>query len=411
MPVPIAIVSNGITPYGVHFLHRVSRELEKYRLKTIYSHEFSMGQWSIDLPDSIDALVLGKGERALVLKGLPHLCCGWRRGREIIEALKGVRPAAVMVLGYGDFSHVVVINWCKRKGIPCLLMGDSNIRGDNNSGLKAIIKKAVVGRIVSWCSAVLPCGSLGAQYFQKYGAQKNQIFLVPNEPDYSLIENMSDEIITEMAQAFELVPHRSRIFFSGRLVPLKRVDLLLGTFFAIADKRPQWDLLIAGDGPLKAELTASVPPRLRERIKWTGFVDTPQRMAALYKLCDVMVLPSDYEPWALVVNEAVCSGLALVCSDVVGAAAELLRDGENGRVFAASDIASLTTALLDVTDDNNVSRYKSRSKELLREWQQKADPVEGFARALDYCLTLPGSKDNGNYTKTRTKCSMERRSL
>ena len=44
----------------------------------------------------------------------------------------------------------------------------------------------------------------------------------------------------------------------------------------------------------------------------------------MYRSCDVLVIPSDYEPWALVVNEAAAAGLAIVASNVVGAAAELV---------------------------------------------------------------------------------------
>jgi glycosyltransferase involved in cell wall biosynthesis len=154
----------------------------------------------------------------------------------------------------------------------------------------------------------------------------------------------------------------------------------------LADKLANWDLLIAGGGPLEAELKARVPSRLQQRIVWTGYLSSPQRMSALYKLADVLVLPSDYEAWALVVNEAACAGLALVCSDVVGAAAELLHDHENGRLFQTGDLASLVDAMLDVTNDANLCLYQAASLQVLKNWRRTADPIEGFRRALDFCL-------------------------
>ena len=382
----LVIVSNGITPYGIHFLQRVADELSSYKLRTIYSYEFSMGHWKIALPDSINAIVLGKGEEAIEQRGFKALKNNWARGKALVREIKASNPSVVMILGYGNISHFIVLEWCKFEGIPCLMWGDSNIKGDNNGGIKAWVKKIIVSRVVSRCSALLPCGNLGAQYFQRYGARFEQIFFVPNEPDYSLIEQIPQSFLSQIAAEFGLSANRRRLIYSGRLVNIKRVDLLIDAFVSVADQRNDWDLLVAGGGPLETELKCRIPERFKERIIWTGFVSSSEKMAALYNLSDVLVLPSDYEPWALVINEAACAGLAIVSSDVVGAAAELVRDGINGRLFKPNDLMSLIDALLDVTEMSNLHRYKSSSLGILHNWRQLTDPVEGFRRALEYSL-------------------------
>lgn len=384
----LVIVSNGITPYGLHFLQRVANELTSFNLKTIYSYEFSMGHWQTILPASINSIVLGMGEEAIGQRGFKSLAKAWIRGKEIIREIRASSPSVVMILGYGNISHFIVLEWCKFVGIPCLMWGDSNIKGDNNHGIKAWIKKIIVSRAVSRCSALLPCGNLGAQYFHKYGARPEQIFFVPNEPDYSIIEQMSENFRSQVANEFGLSAKRRRFIYSGRLVNVKRVDLLIDAFISVADQRSDWDLLIAGSGPLEAEIKTRIPERFKHRVIWTGFVNSSEKMAALYSLSDVLVLPSEYEPWALVINEAACAGLAIVSSDVVGAAAELVRDGKNGRLFKTSDLKSLVDALLDVTETSNLSRYKSASLTTLKRWRQIADPVSGFHQALLYSLKL-----------------------
>jgi glycosyltransferase involved in cell wall biosynthesis len=380
----LVVVSNGITPYGLHFLKRVAKELTFCKLITIYSYEFSMGRWTIELPDYINSIIIGKNEESG--NSFDSVIRDFRRGQELIREIKKADPAAVMILGYGHISHFVVLEWCKYVGLPCLMWGDSNIKGDTTSGLKGWIKKAVVSRAVSRCTALLPCGSLGAQYFQKYGARPEQIFYVPNEPDYSTIENISPELINKIQDEFGFNPSRHRIIYSGRLIPIKRVDLLLDAFASIADQRPDWDLVIAGSGPLETELKNRLPERLTSRIVWAGFIDSTEKMSALYKCCDVLVLPSDYEPWALVINEAACAGLAIVSSDVVGAAAELVCDGVNGRLFRASDNESLIQALLDVTQAENLTKYRACTQNILNNWKQNADPVQGLFKALMYSL-------------------------
>jgi glycosyltransferase involved in cell wall biosynthesis len=387
----LVVVSNGITPYGLHFLQRVANELTDFTLHTIYTYEFSMGQWQITLPHSINAVILGKGEQAATLThGISVFWNGLIRSRQLLREIRKLCPSAVMVLTYDSPPHFIALEWCHATDIPCLLMADSNILGDRNKGLKAYIKKIVVSRIVSRCKALLPCGSLGGQYFQKYGARQEQIFLVPNEPDYSLIENSSPDVVQSLAAEFRLDSARHRFLFSGRFIAVKRIDLLIDAFTQIADRLADWDLLIAGGGPLEAELKARVPSHLRKRVIWTGYLNSPQRISALYNLVDVLVLPSDYEPWALVVNEAACAGLALICSDVVGAAAELLHNHENGRFFKNGDLASLVDAMDDVASEENLFKYKTASLHIMKNWRTTTDPIDGFRCALDFCL-LPST--------------------
>jgi glycosyltransferase involved in cell wall biosynthesis len=172
------------------------------------------------------------------------------------------------------------------------------------------------------------------------------------------------------------------------IVRAKRPDLVVDAFNKIADSRPQWDLLILGDGYLRKSLEERIVPALRNRVVFTGFVNDQATVSALYRASDVMVLPSDFEPWALVVNEAAAAGLAIIETDKVGAAAELVRDGVNGFIFPASDLAKLTDRLLEVTDDSRIEELKAGSAGVLNEWRRVADPVNGLRQALASCGVL-----------------------
>jgi glycosyltransferase involved in cell wall biosynthesis len=112
-------------------------------------------------------------------------------------------------------------------------------------------------------------------------------------------------------------------------------------------------------------------------------------VSAIYRASDVLALPSDFEPWALVLNEAAAAEMAIVSSDVVGAAAELVRDGFNGRLFPPGNLAKMTDALLDVTAPETIDPMKRASAEVLQDWRNRADPVHGLKKALAYCKVLP----------------------
>jgi len=83
-----------------------------------------------------------------------------------------------------------------------------------------------------------------------------------------------------------------------------------------------------------------------------------------------------------VINEAAAAGLAIISSDVVGAAAELVKDGENGKLFPVGDAGRLEQCLLEVTQPDVCDRMKKQSHEVLRRWREDADPVDGIRRAL-----------------------------
>jgi glycosyltransferase involved in cell wall biosynthesis len=104
-------------------------------------------------------------------------------------------------------------------------------------------------------------------------------------------------------------------------------------------------------------------------------------LARRYVAADVFALLSRHEPWGVVVNEAAASGLPLVLSDRVGAARDLLRDGENGFVVPADDVAAATRALRRLADDDELRRRMgARSRELVRGWDYDAS-VDAFLAA------------------------------
>jgi glycosyltransferase involved in cell wall biosynthesis len=216
----------------------------------------------------------------------------------------------------------------------------------------------------------------------RYGVSPNRIWPFPYEPDYDQITNRSTADVAAIRQRFQISADRRYLLYCGRLSPEKRVDLLLDSFAELAADHSNWDIVIAGDGPLRAELQKQVPANLTRRVYWLGFLDDQAAISALYRVASVFVLPSDYEPWAVVINEAAAAGLAIVASDMVGAAADLVRDGVNGRIFANGNRNSLTECLRDLLAGDHATEFGGKSLETLAEWRRSSDPIEGLRKAL-----------------------------
>jgi glycosyltransferase involved in cell wall biosynthesis len=286
--------------------------------------------------------------------------------------------------------------WCRTHGVPALLFADSNARTDFAKGFKLLIKRVLLGGVMRLVSGVLVCGSLGAQFYTRYGAKASDLFYVPYEPDYDLIHAVSARTTSEALARFGLDGSRKRFVACSRLVDYKCVDKVVDAFQGIAAERPEFDLIIIGDGPEGQRLKDRVKPELKNRVVFTGFVGEQATIAGLYKGSHVFVHAAEDEPWGVVINESAAAGMAIVSSDVVGAAAELVRDKVNGRVFPVNNLQALVECMRDASDPANLERYRSASAGILADWRERGDPIKGLRKALAHAGMGPGPGTAGS---------------
>jgi glycosyltransferase involved in cell wall biosynthesis len=104
---------------------------------------------------------------------------------------------------------------------------------------------------------------------------------------------------------------------------------------------PGAQLVYAGTGPLRADLEAEARELgVSGQVHFLGFVNQSQ-LPRVYRASDLLVLPSEYEPFGVVVNEAMLCGCAVAASDRVGAAYDLVETGRTGFVFPCGNTEAL----------------------------------------------------------------------
>jgi glycosyltransferase involved in cell wall biosynthesis len=141
------------------------------------------------------------------------------------------------------------------------------------------------------------------------------------------------------------------ILFCAKLQVWKRPFDLLRAFAHANFGRAQ--LLFAGDGPLRAELESEARALgIDSRVRFLGFINQSQ-LPSLYTAADVMVLPSEYEPFGVVVNEAMCCGCPVVSSDSVGASRDLIATVTPEFIYSCGDITALANILLKISEQRH----------------------------------------------------------
>lgn len=146
--------------------------------------------------------------------------------------------------------------------------------------------------------------------------------------------------------------------FVGSLIPRKRVDLLLRAWIT-ADLPVGMQLRIVGDGASAAQLHSLAATLGSDSVEFSPSLSNSD-VRELMLQSDVLVLPSDFDGWGAVVNEALLSGMFVVTSDAVGASELVLSNAETGRVFRRGDVADLSSAI-------EMAAHK-RNSELIRDW-------------------------------------------
>ena len=144
-----------------------------------------------------------------------------------------------------------------------------------------------------------------------------------------------------------IVPdNRIGICYSGRLVPVKRVDVFLAAARRILDAHPRrYRFYVLGDGPLRTELVAQASElELGEDCVFTGFL--PHTLPALRRMA-ALVLTSDHEGTPMAALEALALGVPVV-AHAVGGLVPLLSPVEQGQLVSSQDPAAIATAILKI---------------------------------------------------------------
>jgi len=253
---------------------------------------------------------------------------------------------AVIVNGWGSKTSLQALYACRRAGIPCIVRGEAN-------GLRprAAWKRWGHRALLSQYSAWLCIGSNNRRYYLDSGVPAERIFDTPYCVDNERFARGAEQQLARHGRSgllarFGLDPARRTFLFSGKFVDKKRpMDIVAALREVAAAGETRAQVLLVGDGPLKAELVAAAEGL---PVHFAGFLNQSEITAA-YAVSDAMVLPSDHgETWGLVVNEGMACGLPALVSDQVGCAVDLVTPGETGAIFPCGNASALAANMKEL---------------------------------------------------------------
>lgn len=299
----------------------------------------------------------------------------------IVREVRDWRPDAVLLFGYKFASLLYLILSWPRRAAPLLFRGDSH-RLVKRTGIAESMRRRLIAFLFRRFDAFLYVGSANRDYFRYHQVPENKLFFAPHSVDN---ERFFAAAAHAGAQAGEwrsgigIPAHHAVVLFAGKLEPKKRPLDLLSAF--VDARLEDASLLFVGSGPLEGELRAAA--RGNPNIHFAPF-QNQTLMPRAYAAADLLVLPSygPYETWGLAVNEAMCLEKAVIASDHVGCAQDLIRPGENGLVFPAGDVAALSRCLQEALSDcERLRAWGKRGREVIERFGYE-QTSQGLMKAL-----------------------------
>lgn len=254
----------------------------------------------------------------------------------------------VIMNGYTGkvFRWLFVLNLFYKKSIGLDSDTPLNIP---ESRIKRFLKKAYLGTIFRNRHVYGLAGGTKShrELFSYYGMSPERIFLMPmmvdNKRFISKYCNKSDGF---------------RFLYIGRIVEVKNIPQMIESFIEAVGEKSNVELKIVGGGDMLGAYKDKYGENKNIIFAGPKYDD---ELIAEYHGADALILPSSFEPWGLVVNEALSAGLPVIVSDQVGAAYDLVEKPETGLVFKFDDKDDLADKMKRMVSDKEFYQWCSHN--------------------------------------------------
>ncbi len=282
---------------------------------------------------------------------------------------KGQFDALVCFVSYLRWTFWISYLAARIRGVPFIFGTDaSSIEPRDGRKWKRKFKHLAWPLLFRLSGQVLTASTAGKQTMRSFGIPEDRISMTLDTVDNDWWTEQSQRVDrNEVRASWGVDPAEKVILFCGKLQPWKRPLDALRAFAAADISRST--LVFAGDGALRANIVSEATSLgLESRVRMLGFVNQSQ-LPAVYRACDIMVIASDYEPFGLVVNEAMLCGCVVVASDKVGACQDLIIPDETGFIFGCGDVQALAGVLRDIfTKPNSIRDISVKARTRMRSW-------------------------------------------
>lgn len=313
---------------------------------------------------------------------------GWQSVREEQyqqHFLQGWLDAVVKAWNHRDAVHMVNGLWSVWRFLPAallLLLNGSLVYFHSecpdpdrprNRFIDAL-KRLWIRWVFMWSAGIFVIGKRAAQHYSAMGVPSNKIF--PFLYCTEVIRGATGPVRGREAP---------RVLYVGQFIPRKDVETLLRAFAVLRGEFQEWQLRLVGAGPLRERYQQLGEQLALGRSLEILAASSPAEIVTHMQDSRLVVLPSRFDGWGLVVNEALQLGVPAVASNGCGASQLLTEQKSWGGVFTAGDSAGLAASMRQIMKQDPADLLDRRAIEAKI---GKSATVRSFVRQVDSDLTM-----------------------
>lgn len=316
----LTVVTHIPSPYQVELFNAIEGEGE-VSIRAVYLQQSSSGrQWAMEKCQH-SFLVVAQDLSALK-----------------DTALEWVKSSSFVVFNfYSDVRSRKLIAARIATGLPWALWGERPKR-ERFALFRELRRRVLIGAFLKDQAPIWGIGSWAVEGWRREFGTGRVYCNLPYYSNLKRFENSREVFLDDTC----------RFLFSGSLIHRKGVDLLGQAFLAVATRNPNAKLSILGAGPLEKHLKARLAGVGRQ-VEFLGFKPWSE-LPDVYRRADILVAPSRYDGWGLIVPEALAAGMPVIATDMMGAAIDLIKPGVNGWISKAGCALSLERSMQSYID-------------------------------------------------------------
>lgn len=302
--------------------------------------------------------------------------------------LRGERLDAVMFGGYTNAFEIQIRALAKSLNLRLLMRGEftDEAPAGSRSAIKRRLRSAILRRFYSGVDAFCGIGQNARAHLLGHGVASEKIFFSPYSVDSSLFEQQKISCDRASARkALKIPDDACAVLFSGKFIE-RKAPLTLIEAVGKASGNENMHLILLGDGVLSKQVLSAAHQAVGDRLIMPGFVNQSE-LGRYFMAADIFVLPSRFETWGLVVNEAMQFGLPVIVSDAVGCRRDLVVEGETGFIFPVGDSQALASAISRLEQNRELRAHMGRKATAHVSKYSTEHSAAGVLEALDSLKT------------------------
>ena len=219
-------------------------------------------------------------------------------------------PHAI-ITGEMGFRTLIALAYGTVARKPVWIWWGGTLQTERKRGISRTILRAAISR---WARHWISYGQTSTEYLESIGVKRDLILQIQNSVDEHVFA-------ADIRPRFKIQP-RPVLLYVGQFILRKGIELFLNEAAALKKEGLEFSVVLVGNGPDKRALEQLSTSLALKSVVFLP-AQKPLDMPSVYRSADILVFPTLEDVWGLVANEAMLSGLQVLCSKNAGCAPEL----------------------------------------------------------------------------------------